>query len=104
MLTVCLARQCRYQNIVASTHLTPPPVFFSGGGGGGGGYEEHVLYGQLTRLSLTFAERVWLCETTQDCITEFHFQVGNGILANFHSGEQYYNLPGRTWKPLILPK
>ena len=40
----------------------------------------------------------------QDCITEFHFRVGNGILANFHSGEQYYNLPGRTWKPLILPK
>ena len=28
--------------------------------------------------------------------------IGNGILANCHSGEQYYNPPGRTWKPLIL--
>ena len=38
----------------------------------------------------------------QDCITDFHFRVGNGILANCHSGEQYYDPPGRTWKPLIL--
>ena len=40
--------------------------------------------------------------TPQDCITEFHFRVGNRILANCHSGEQYYNPLGRTWKPLIL--
>jgi len=26
------------------------------------------------------------------------------ILANCHSGEQYYNPPDRTWKPLVLPK
>ena len=38
----------------------------------------------------------------QDCIAEFHFRVGNGILAKCHSGEQYYDPPGRTWKPLIL--
>ena len=45
MLTAGLARQCHYE------------TFFGGGGG------EQVLYGQLTRLSLAFAERVWLRET-----------------------------------------
>ena len=53
----CLAGQCRYENIVASTHLTPP-VFRGGGGGGGGGGEEQVLLLLLLLLLL-------LCFTVQ---------------------------------------